>query len=263
MAGRQRSSGRAESPSRPGGWRPCSPPRGRCRAEHRLPGAGGAAGVPGGRPAADLEGPAAGGLLPAADAVRVVAAPAPPGGLPPADGEGVPRRPRRRHPRLRPRPGRLAHAAGRRAHPPRRGVRRRHGGPPRRGGAPPDVGDGQVAGRLREGVRPHGGLHPGDDRGAQGPRPGLVALRHRAGGLRPDPPRPAGRGPLHGAVQLPAQRDLHHPHPGPDHGQHRRVQAAQDGGAAVAAPARGLPRLLPAGRGQHGLRRRRRRWSAR
>ena len=58
-----------------------------------------------------------------------------------------------------------------------------------------------------------------------------------------------------GPVQLPAERDVHHADPGPDHGQHGRLQAGEVRRAAAAAAARGVPRRVPAGRRQHGLRR--------
>ena len=74
--------------------------------------------------------------------------------------------------------------------------------------------------RLREGVRPHGRLHPGHDRGAEGARQQQLPLRRRRGHDRPDPAHAARRGPVHGPVQLPAERDLRDADPGPDHGQH-------------------------------------------
>ena len=99
--------------------------------------------------------------------------------------------------------------------------------------------------------------------GPQGTRSHLLSLRHRAGHHRPDPARAARRRAVHGAVQLPAERDLHHADPGPDHGQHRRLQAAQARRAAATTAARGLPRRVPAGRRQHRLRRGQRRSSGR
>ena len=88
-----------------------------------------------------------------------------------------------------------------------------------------------------------------------GPGPGVVPIRHRAGRDRPDSSGAPGRGPLHGAVQLSAQRDVHDAGPGAPHGQHCRPQAAEAGRPAV--PVRCRPRLpqLPAGRREHGLRR--------
>ena len=51
-------------------------------------------------------------------------------------------------------------------------------------------------------------------------------LPRRGGDPRPGPPGAARRRPLPGPVQLPAERDLHHPDPGADHGQHGRLEAA-------------------------------------
>ena len=53
-----------------------------------------------------------------------------------------------------------------------------------------------------------------------------LALPRRRGHDRPDPPHAAGRGAVHGALQLSAERDLRDADPGPDHGQHHGVQAA-------------------------------------
>ena len=79
----------------------------------------------------------------------------------------------------------------------------------------------------REGVRPHRRLHPRHHRGAEGAGQQQLALRHRRGHDRPDPAHAARRRAVHGAVQLSAQRDLRDADPGPDHGQHHGVQAAE------------------------------------
>jgi glyceraldehyde-3-phosphate dehydrogenase (NADP+) len=42
---------------------------------------------------------------------------------------------------------------------------------------------------------------------------------------------PLGRRLVHGAVQLPAERDLHDAHPGPGHGQHGRLRSCPSSGA--------------------------------
>ena len=99
------------------------------------------------------------------------------------------------------------------------------------------------------------GLHRRYHRCPQGAGPGLVALCHRAGNHRPDPSGAARRDAVHGPIQLPAERNLHHADPGADHGQHGGLEAAKPRGAALHAAAGGVPRLLPARRDQHRLRR--------
>ncbi len=64
---------------------------------------------------------------------------------------------------------------------------------------------------------------------------------------------PLGVCPFHGAVQLSAERDLHHAHPGADHGQHARGQDAQVRPAAAPAVAARVCRKLPAGGRQFPL----------
>ena len=103
---------------------------------------------------------------------------------------------------------------------------------------------GKTRRRRREGVRPHRRVHPRHDRRAEGPRPRLARASpsRRASSAR-SAARPLGRRPLHGPVQLPAQRDLHHADPGADHGQHRGLQAAEASACCCTAPLlRGLPR---------------------
>ena len=94
---------------------------------------------------------------------------------------------------------------------------------------PDHVGDRQEPAGLAKGVRPHGRLHPRDDRGAQGPRQRQLALPDRRRHHRPDPPHAARGRAVHGAVQLSAERDLRDADPGADHGQHHGVQAAEFG----------------------------------
>ena len=104
---------------------------------------------------------------------------------------------------------------------------------------------------LRKGVRSHRRLHPGDDRRAQGPRQQQLALPGRRGHDRPDPPHAARRGAVHGAIQLPAERDLRDADPGADHGQHGGFQAAEIRRAAVLSVAGGVSQRLPERRHQH------------
>ena len=97
----------------------------------------------------------------------------------------------------------------------------------RGGGQIADVGDRQEPQGFGEGIRPHLRLHRRHHPCAEGTGPQLQPLRAGAGHPRADPPRAHGRGAVHGAVQLPAERNLHHADPGADHGQHRSVQTGQ------------------------------------
>ena len=107
----------------------------------------------------------------------------------------------------------------------------------------------------REGVRPHRRLHPRHDRGAEGAGQRQLALPGRRGHDRPDPPHAAGRRPVHGAVQLPAQRDLRDADPGADHGQHHGVQAAALRRRCCSSRCwRRSASAFPPGRDQHRLR---------
>ncbi len=144
----------------------------------------------------------------------------------------------------------------------RRGLRLADGRATRRGRSVAHVGDRKDARRCGEGVRSHDRLHPGHDRRAEGARPRLFPLLHPGGDHRPDPPGAARRGPLHGAVQLPPERDLHDPDSRAHHGEHRHRETAEARGAPVRPAARGLSRRLPRGRGELHLWSRRDRDSA-
>jgi hypothetical protein len=84
-----------------------------------------------------------------------------------------------------------------------------------------DVGDRQESQGFAERVRPHLRLHRRHHQRAQGTGSTLQPFRARAGHPRSDPSRATGRDPVHGPLQLPAQRNLHHADSGADHGQHR------------------------------------------
>ena len=144
---------------------------------------------------------------------------------------------------LRLRPRRLADHGGGRADRLHAGVHQGDAGGPRGGRAADHVGDRQEPGRFGKGVRPDGRVHPRDDRGAEGAGQRQFALHRGRGHDRPDPSHALGRGPVHGPVQLSAQRDLRHPDPGPDHGQHHGLQAAALWRVAVPAAAGGVPRI--------------------
>ena len=99
-------------------------------------------------------------------------------------------------------------------------------------------------------------VRPRHRRGAEGDRPRRRALLRERGHPGADPPRAARGRAVHGAVQLPAQRDVHDPDPGPDHGQHGRRQAAALRRALPGAAPALVRRGLPAGRRQRRERRR-------
>ena len=141
-----------------------------------------------------------------------------------AGGRGGPGRGRGR---LRRGARRLADHDGRRPHRLHAGLHKPDDRPPAGSRQPDHVGDRQDPGGLREGVRPHGRLHPGHDRCAEGARQQQLALPHRRGHDRADPAHAARRRAVHGPVQLSAERDLRDADPGAHHGQHRGVQAAE------------------------------------
>ena len=76
---------------------------------------------------------------------------------------------------------------------------------------------------------------------------GSIALPHRGGRHRADPPLAARRGALHGALQLPAERDVDDADPRADHGQHRRREAPALR-PVLHLPMYGVRGGLPAGR---------------
>ena len=156
--------------------------------------------------------------------------------------------------RLRCRPRRLADHGGGRAHRVHAGFRQADAGGARGGGATDHLGDRQEPRRCGEGVRPHGRLHPRHGRGAEGTGQRQLAVPGRRGHDRPNPPHAPGRGPVHGAIQLPAQRDLRDADPGADHGQHHGLQAAALRRPPVRAAAGGVRRVVPARRDQPRLR---------